>query len=235
MASTRRNAYPTGVVANSIPMPEKSLKLAQSTASWERLLNTTAPRIPAPRSCKMKLGSQGRPMSIGLRCIRLLPFLWPVLLLPQTVVHYDQSVDFAKFHTYSWAMAGAPDRFWTDELKAAVDRQLAAKGWLRLNTGADVHIVGSSRTSTESDVLGRPRTVETAEGAIITVPPQVELKRKVTLFLDVFDARLTKTIWHVSCIETLSGNTGKTEKLLERAASKALRRIPPGELNFSGR
>jgi hypothetical protein len=171
-------------------------------------------------------------MLIGLRCIRLLPFLWPVLLFPQTVIHYDQSVDFAKFHTYLWAKAGAPDRFWTDELKATVDRQLAVQGWRQLNTGADVHIVGSSGTSTQSEVLGRPRTIETADGAIITVPPQMELKRKVTLFLDVFDARLTKAIWHVSCIETLSGNTGKTEKRLERAVSKALQRFPPSESNF---
>ena len=160
----------------------------------------------------------------GIRSLATL--LWPVFLFSQTAIHDDQSVNFANYHTYSWAKAG-PDRFWNDGLKAVVDRHLAAQGWQRVDSGADVHILGASRTFTQPEVLGQDRTIERADGAIVTLPPQVEFKGKVTLFIDVYDAQLTKVIWKGVCTETLSGNTSEDEKRLERAVGKLLKRFPP--------
>jgi len=77
--------------------------------------------------------------------------------------------------------------------------------------------------STQPEVLGRDCVIERADGAIVTLPPQVEFKGKVTLFIDVYEARLTKVIWKGACTETLSGNTSKDEERLERAVGTCRR------------
>ena len=161
----------------------------------------------------------------GVRSVATL--LWPAILFPQTAIHFDQTANFANYRTYSWATAGPPDHFWSDEFKAAADRRLAAKGWQRVDSSADVRMLGSSRTSTQPEFLGRERTIERADGAIVTLPPQVEFKGKVTLFIDVYNAQLTKVIWQGSFTETLSGNKSKNEKRLSRALGKLLQRFPP--------
>jgi len=50
---------------------------------------------------------------------------------------YAPHTNFAQYKTYSWQKISAPDSTWQDSIKGAIDTQLAAKGWMRIDSGGD--------------------------------------------------------------------------------------------------
>lgn len=59
---------------------------------------------------------------------------------------FDHQVNFSQYKTYSWAKVDTPDPLWSDRVKQAVDRELAAKGWTPVPSGGDVSIVAVGTT-----------------------------------------------------------------------------------------
>jgi len=59
---------------------------------------------------------------------------------------YDRSVNFSQYKTYSWERVQTPDPLWVDRIQQAVDSQLAAKGWTRVDSGGQVGIMGIEMT-----------------------------------------------------------------------------------------
>src|SRR5579872_885363 len=55
----------------------------------------------------------------------------------QIASDYAPHTDFSVYKTYSWQKISAPDSSWEDSIKAAIDTQLAAKGWNRVDKGGD--------------------------------------------------------------------------------------------------
>ena len=50
----------------------------------------------------------------------------------------DKNIDFSHYQTYSWKKLQTNTPVWQNKIQAAVDKALAAKGWHKVNTGADV-------------------------------------------------------------------------------------------------
>jgi Domain of unknown function (DUF4136) len=42
---------------------------------------------------------------------------------------YDHQANFSQYHTYCWGKVKTTDPFYVARIKAAVDKQLQAKGW----------------------------------------------------------------------------------------------------------
>src|SRR6202046_5494965 len=53
---------------------------------------------------------------------------------------YNHQANFAQYHTYSWGNVKTSDPFYVDRIKQAVDKQLQAKGWQLVTSGASVTI-----------------------------------------------------------------------------------------------
>ena len=59
----------------------------------------------------------------------------------QVKTDYDRSANFAQYKTYSWEHVKTKDSLDVDRIKNAVNAALAAKGWNRVDSSADVCIV----------------------------------------------------------------------------------------------
>ena len=58
---------------------------------------------------------------------------------------YSHSVDFSRYHTYSWIKVKT-DPLWEDRITEAVEKGLQAKGWTRVASGGDVGVTAFGAT-----------------------------------------------------------------------------------------
>src|SRR5579864_634878 len=84
------------------------------------------------------------------------PFLFALVLVnlgtalaQQVTTDFDHQADFAQYKTYSWEQVKSADPLWDSRIKSAVDAQLQAKGWTRVDNGGDVCIVAIKTTQTQ--------------------------------------------------------------------------------------
>jgi Domain of unknown function (DUF4136) len=149
-------------------------------------------------------------------------------------VHYNSmpGTDFSKFHTYKWvAVPGAQqlNQIQEVELKQAVDRQLAAKGFSQ-TTGdtADMYVGYQVSLDKEKEWnaygtgggWGWGGGMATATSSTISVG---------TVALDFYDPAAKQLIWRGEATKTIdpSGNQEKNEKNLDKAMEKLLKHFPP--------
>ena len=143
---------------------------------------------------------------------------------------YDHHANFSQYHTYYWEKVKTTDPLWENRIKDAVDHELQAKGWQRVDSGGDVAVmaVGSSRNQQEYqtfyDGLGGWRW-----GGFGETTTQVENYPVGSLVLDLYDARTKQLIWRGVSSEALSNNPEKNEKKLDKAVDKMLEHFPPHE------
>lgn len=159
-------------------------------------------------------------------------------LFAKTIADYDHSVSFAKYHTYSWIGVNVQEPLWNDRVRKAIDGQLTAKGWRKVDSGGDASISAVGSTHTE-------RTLETwydggfgggwyhrgwwGAGGPGIATTTVERTPVGTLHIDIFDSQTRKVIWHGVCSDTLAGNPEKNEKKLEKAVADVFKKFPPPE------
>src|ERR1700741_5275803 len=76
-------------------------------------------------------------------------------LAQQVETDFDKPVDFAQYKTYTWKKVKVNDQLWEPRIKDAIDSQLAAKGWRRVDDGGDVALVavGGTRTQRTMDTF----------------------------------------------------------------------------------
>lgn len=159
--------------------------------------------------------------------------LWAagVALAQRVQTDFDHAVDFSQYKTYSWETVKAAP-LWDTRIRDAVDGQLAAKGWARLENGGDVRIVAMEITRTQ-------RTLQTfyhglgggwgwrgfgPSGEAITTERDYKVG---TLVVDLFDARTKRLIWRGTAEDTLSDKPEKNEKKLQQAVEKMFKKFPP--------
>jgi Domain of unknown function (DUF4136) len=91
--------------------------------------------------------------SLHVSCfvITVLLALGAVALAQDVKTEYDHHADFSQYHAYYWEKVKTTDPLWQNRIKDAVDHELQAKGWQRVDNGGDVAItaVGSSRNQQE--------------------------------------------------------------------------------------
>lgn len=141
---------------------------------------------------------------------------------------YDHHANFAQYHTYYWEKVQTTDPLWQDRIKDAVDRELQAKGWQRVDNGGDVAItaVGSARNEQEYQTfyngMGGWRW-----GGFGETTTQVENYPVGSLVLDFYDAHNKQLIWRGVGSEALSDKPEKNEQKLDKTVNKMLDHFPP--------
>ena len=72
--------------------------------------------------------SHTRISSFGISILSLMAMLCPTASAEKIRVHYDKSVDFAKYKTYGWAPVGAVAHpMLALDIVGAVDQEMAAR------------------------------------------------------------------------------------------------------------
>src|SRR5712692_3879501 len=150
----------------------------------------------------------------------------------QVKTDYDRSTDFSQYKTYSWEKVQTQDPLWIDRIKEAVNAALAAKGWTQTPSGGNVAVVAIEMTRNQ-------QTLDTFYngfgggwrwgGGFGNATTTVENYKVGTLVVDLFDANTKKVIWRGSSSDTLSNNSDKNIKNLDKGVEKMFDHFPPGE------
>src|SRR5437016_4880940 len=143
---------------------------------------------------------------------------------------YNRGVDFSQYKTYSWEKVQTADPLWVDRIKEAVDSQLAAKGWRRVESDGQASLIAIEMTRNQQslntfyDGFGGGRRWGGGFGNATTT---VDTYKVGSLVVDVFDANTHKLIWRGSSSDTLSDKSDKNIKTLEKDVQKMFEHFPP--------
>jgi hypothetical protein len=162
-----------------------------------------------------------------------------VLLFASTVsaqqvkTDYDRNANFAQYKTYSWEQVKTKDPLDIERIKNAVNTALAAKGWTQVDSGGDVSVVAMEITheqqtlNTFYDGFGggwRWRGF----GGFGEATTTTDTYQVGSLVIDLFDAKTKALLWRGSSSDTLSNNSDKNIKNLDKGVDKLFKHFPPG-------
>jgi hypothetical protein len=152
----------------------------------------------------------------------------------QVKTDFDHRTNFSQYKTYSWQQIKSANSLWDARIKDAVDAQLAAKGWNRVDNGGDVAIVAIATTQTQRSLQtfydgfgggwGWRRFGGGGFGESTTTEQDY---KEGTLVVDMYDAKNKQLIWRGSAEDTLSSKAEKNEKNLDKSVAKMLKKFPP--------
>ena len=141
---------------------------------------------------------------------------------------YDRGADFSAYHTYQWVdlKAGqAADQLMDQNIKRAVDEQLAAKGVQRVEQGGDLQIAYHAALNREKQFNGftsGPRW--NGFGQVNT--STIEIGK---LVVDLYDPLKHQLVWRGDAEKTLDikKDPDKNYRNLEKAMTKLFKNYPP--------
>ena len=152
----------------------------------------------------------------------------------QVKTDYDRTADFAQYKTYSWEHVKTKDPLFVDRINNAVNAALAARGWKQVETGGDVSIVAIQMTSNQETLNtfyngfgGGWGWRRFGGGGMGEATTTTETYKISTLVVDLFDAKTKKLLWRGSSSDTLSNNSDKNIKNLDKGVEKMFKQFPP--------
>jgi hypothetical protein len=158
-----------------------------------------------------------------------------VALAAQVKTDYDRNTNFAQYKTYSWEHVKTKDPLDVDRVKNAVNASLGAKGWTQVESGGDISIVAMEVTNTQQtlntlyDGLGGGWGWRRfGGGGFGEATTTTETYKVGTVVVDLFDAKTKQLVWRGSSSDTLSNNSDKNIKNLDKGVDKMFKKFPPG-------
>jgi hypothetical protein len=142
---------------------------------------------------------------------------------------YDRLANFSAYHTYQWMdmkSTKAPDQLTDQNIKRAVDEQLARKGLLRVDRGGNLQATYHVEVDHEKHYTAfgaRPRW--TGLGQVNTSTIDVG-----QLTVELFDPARSQLVWRGDAEKTLDikKDPDKNYRNLEKAMAKLFKNYPPG-------
>lgn len=165
-----------------------------------------------------------------------LAWLFASTLSAQTVkTDYDRSANFAQYKTFSWEQVKTKNQLDVDRIKSAVNSALTAKGWTQVDSGGDVSIVAM-------EITHEQQTLNTfyngfgggwgwrgfGGGGFGEATTTTDTYKVGTLVVDLFDTKSKTLLWRGSSSDTLSSNSSKNIKNLDKGVDKLFKNFPPG-------
>jgi hypothetical protein len=153
----------------------------------------------------------------------------------QVKTDYDRGADFSQYKTYSWAQVKTKDALDVDRIKTAVNAALAAKGWTQVDSGGDVSIVAMEITRNQQTLNtfydgfgGGWGWRRFGGGGFGEATTTTQTYKVGTFVVDLFDAKTKQLIWRGTSSDTLSNNSDKNIKNLDKGMDKMFKHFPPG-------
>jgi hypothetical protein len=156
----------------------------------------------------------------------------------QVKTDYDHGANFAQYNTYSWEQVKTNDPLDVDRIKSAVNAALAAKGWTLVDSRGDVSIVAMEITRNQQTLNtfydgfgGGWGWRRFGGGGFGEATTTTETYKVGTVVVDLFDTKTKQLIWRGSESDTLSNNSDKNIKNLDKGVEKMFKKFPPGSSN----
>jgi hypothetical protein len=156
----------------------------------------------------------------------------------KVTVNYDRTLDFATFHTYSWARAlgpaeaahlggrpqPAPDPLVAKQIVAAVDAELRKKGLTRVDARGDLEVHFQTNVSRGYDVASSGYGPRLGRGTA-----QLRAVGVGSLVVDLVDARKKELAWRAVASDNLDPEISPAdrESRIAEVAEKIFRDFPP--------
>jgi hypothetical protein len=141
---------------------------------------------------------------------------------------YDRSANFSSYKTYQWTgSAGTGNNQLMDQnIKRAIDAQLALEGLQRVETGGDLHVTYHAAVDQEKQFDGwgsGPRWY--GSGRVTTSTIQVG-----KLVVDLYDPATKQLVWRGAAEKTLDikKDPDKNFQNLQKSVAKLFKNYPPG-------
>jgi hypothetical protein len=153
----------------------------------------------------------------------------------QVKTDYDRSTNFAQYKSYSWEHVKTQDPLDVDRIKGAVNTALAAKGLTQVDSGGDVSIVAVEITRNQQTLNtfydgfgGGWGWRRFGGGGLGEATTTTETYKVGTVVVDLFDTKSKQLIWRGTESDTLSNNSNKNIKNLDKGVEKMFKQFPPG-------
>jgi hypothetical protein len=160
-------------------------------------------------------------------------------------VSWDHKANFSSYKTYSWGVGTpAPNPLTGERIIAGVDAKLAAAGWQKVESNADVNVIYHVSVVPETTIKtysvggsydGYQWGWYSYGGAYMggtvgagTPTDMVQTIAVGELVVDIVDIKTKNFVWRGSAKETLKDrNPDKIKKKVESAISKMFKNFPP--------
>ena len=147
---------------------------------------------------------------------------------------YDRKADFSQYKTFSFEKVETKDPLWVDRITTAVGAALTAKGLTQVESGGDIAIIAIGM-ATEQQTLntfydsfgggwGWRRWGGDDFGESTTT---TQTYRVGTLVVDLYNRQTKALLWRGSASDTLSDNSTKNIKNLDKSVEKLFKGFPP--------
>src|SRR4029077_9702638 len=153
----------------------------------------------------------------------------------QVKTDYDRSANFTQYKTYSWEQVKTKDALDAGRIKSAVNAVLATKGWTQVDSGGDVSIVAMEITQNQQTLNtfyngfgGGWGWRRFGGGGFGEATTTTDTYKVGTLVIDLFDTKTKKLLWRGTSSGTLSNNSDKNIKNLDKEVEKLFKQFPPG-------
>jgi len=152
----------------------------------------------------------------------------------QVKTDYDRGANFGQYKTYSWEQVKTKDALDVDRIKAAVNAALAAKGWTQVDSGGEVCIMAVEITQNQQTLNtfydgfgGGWGWRRFGGGGFGQATTTTETYKVGTVVVDLFDHKTKQLVWRGSATDTLSNNSDKNIKNLNKGVEKMFKKFPP--------
>ena len=157
------------------------------------------------------------------------------LFAQQVKTDFDRNAHFGQYKTYSWEQVKTKDALDIDRIKSAVNAALAAKGWTQVESGGDVSVIAIEMTHDQQTLNtfydgfgGGWGWRRFGGGGFGEETTTTETYKVGTLVIDLFDSKTKQLIWRGASSDTLSNNSDKNIKNLDKGVEKMFKNFPPG-------
>lgn len=156
---------------------------------------------------------------------------------PLVRTDHDPAVDFSKFDSYAWQQQPAiSNPLVKQRVIAAIDAQLAAKGWRQVaEDQADVALVGNVATRERQTIetfYGSPHWhgwnwQEEWNGPGVHPDTRITTYTVGSLVLDMFDTRTRRAVWRGSAEGPIPDSPQKVDQAVRSAVTRMFADFPP--------
>ena len=142
---------------------------------------------------------------------------------------YDHGMNFGQYKTYSWGKIQTSNGLWDDRVKDAIAGQMAAKGLTEVPSGGDLVIAARDAIQNQQQLntfyngFGGRRW----GGGLGMSTTTVDNYKVGTLIVELFDGQSKNLVWQGSASNTLSDNSDKNIKSLDKNVQKMFQHFPP--------
>jgi len=150
-------------------------------------------------------------------------------------VDWDRQANFSQYHTYMWQKSPHPAKgFWNDRIVAGIDQQLQAKGLTKVDSNPDLWVAYSNSIHDQKETVGTNYGFGPYWGWGYWGPPtqtvyNTYVTKLGTLVVDIADAKNKQLLWRGDATDTISDNSNKNIKNLDKALEKLFKNFPPKE------